>query len=80
MDKRIGNLRVRILSLDGPGVFTRAELPARTWRRAAEFTRVFGIARALELTDARAERALERGNVQVAIRWRDLIVAIPRDE
>lgn len=45
--------------------------------------RRFGSDRALDLMDARAEKALARGDVSTCRRWRDLMIvihAIERDE
>src|SRR4051812_44239187 len=76
LDQKFGNVRVRIEVLCGAGGPPRYELPAQVWRRAAWFMSRFGAPRALDLIDARAERALERGNVPAACRWRNLIAAI----
>lgn len=46
------------------------------WLRGVRLAKHFGTSEALELVDARAERALARGDLDLCIRWRDLIVAI----
>ncbi len=54
-----------------------------TWHRGTRLMQRFGSDQALELLDARADRALARGNLKLCHRWRDLmgvIHAIESDE
>jgi hypothetical protein len=51
-------------------------IPHTAWLRGVRFMRHFGVERALDLIDQRAEWAAERGDYDTARRWRDLITAI----
>lgn len=54
-----------------------------TWHRGARLMRRLGPEQALELMDARAGRALARGDLKMCHKWRDLmgvIHAIESDE
>ena len=57
----------------GPHVYP---MPPRTWRRASRVIDRYGADAALELLDARAERAFKRGDIPGAVRWRDVMAAI----
>ncbi len=57
----------------GPHVYP---MPPRTWRRASRIIDRYGADAALELLDARAEKAFERGDIPSAVRWRDVMAAI----
>jgi hypothetical protein len=57
----------------GPHIYP---MPPRTWRRASRIMNRYGAVVALELLDARAERAFKRGDIPGAVRWRDLMAAI----
>lgn len=47
-----------------------------TWHRGVRMMRRFGSDRALELMDARADRALARNDIKSCHRWRDLMAVI----
>ncbi len=57
----------------GPHVYP---MPPRTWRRASRIIDRYGADTALEVLDARAEKAVERGDIPSAVRWRDVMAAI----
>lgn len=57
----------------GPHVYP---MPPRTWRRASRIINRYGVDVALELLDTRADRAVERGDIPSAVRWRDVMAAI----
>ena len=72
----VGKVRITVESIDGdPGVHDYG-IPRQSWVRGIRFMQHFGAERALELIDARAERAADRGDFQAARRWRTLITAI----
>lgn len=47
-----------------------------TWYRGANLMRRLGSDRALELMDAKADRALSRGDLAMCHKWRDLMAVI----
>jgi hypothetical protein len=68
--------RVRIITYPGakgPHVYP---MPPRMWRRASRIMDRYGSDEALALLDTRAMRALERGDLGAAVRWRDVMAAI----
>lgn len=69
-----GHFRVEVI----PGTKGRHiyPMPPRTWRRAAGIMDRYGADQALALLDARAMRALGRGDAATAVRWRDVMAAI----
>ncbi len=78
LDYSVGNFRVEMTSIEfaGDPYIRNRMITRRAWRRAVRMLRNFGAEHALELIDARAEAAVDRGDIETAIRWRTLITAI----
>ncbi|WP_338530624.1 hypothetical protein [Nitratireductor thuwali] len=80
----IGNFDITIESIiDDESRLHDYGFSRSTWLRGVRLMKRFGSEEALELMDQRADGALERGNLALCNRWRDLmgvIHAIEADE
>ena len=72
-----GRIRIRIETFEAtnPG---RHDYPfsPRLWRRAARVIDAYGVDPALDALDAKALMAVERGAIDTAVKFRDLMAAI----
>jgi hypothetical protein len=66
----------RIILYEGEKGAHVYHMPPRTWRRAARIMDRYGPDEALQLLDARANNAVDRGDISCAVRWRDVMAAI----
>lgn len=74
--RSIGDVTVRVARLGPVKGTSIPSLPPSVWRRASGIVGRLGVEEGLAALDARADRALERGHVELACRWRDLMAAI----
>jgi len=77
LDDIDGRARILLESYedDHPGLHDYG-IPRLSWIRGVRFMKHFGVERALEVIDERANRATDRGDYDTARRWRTLITAI----
>jgi len=76
LDEGVGDFRLKMEVIEGqPGPHDYG-IPRQSWIRGVRFMKHFGVERALDLVDERAERAAHRGDYETAKRWRTLITAI----
>jgi hypothetical protein len=74
---RVGNYDISIESnVDKTSRLHDYGFSSSTWRRGANLMRRFGSDRALELMDAKADRALAGGHLEMCHKWRDLMAVI----
>lgn len=76
MEYRVGHVTVRIESIGGNRGAVDWAPPPSDWRRAVRLIERLGVEGSLNAMDQRAERALCNGRVAVAVRWRNLMVAV----
>lgn len=74
---RVGNYDITIESImDKTSRLHDYGFNRSTWHRGANLMRRLGSDRALELMDARADRALASGHLATCHKWRDLMAVI----
>jgi hypothetical protein len=77
LDDLVGNARVLLEAYeDTKPRLHDYDIPRLSWIRAVRFIRHFGLKRALDVVDERANRAADRGDYETSRRWRTLITAI----
>ena len=76
LDDVVGEFRVILEKYEGGQSVHDYDIPRQSWRRGVKFIEHFGVERALDLIDQRAEQSADRGDYDTAWRWRTLITAI----
>jgi len=76
LDEVVGRFRILLEVTEGYSSIHDYGLPRMTWMRAVRLMNHYGSDKALDVIDARAERAGDRGDYETARRWRTLIAAI----
>ena len=70
-----GEASVSVVVLRGRGA-APYPLKATHWHRAVRLVAGHGVEGSLRRMDARAERAIERGDLATCLAWRELMVAV----